>query len=181
MIIHAATDCEFSGTIGKDEFYSADDYLDAEDLYGISKAIPGEFIKNSGNENLKMIRASIVGIEEKNYFSLLNWFLASVKSGKAINGYTNHYWNGITTLEWAKIAYAIITNEYQGNIFQPASEKQTKYQLLNSMAAVFSPGYVITASEHPKYHNKCLASSMEIRRIEDLLQELKEFYEIENG
>ena len=175
-IIHAATDCEFSGKISPDECYSIDDPLDATDLYGISKAIPAEFVKHSEIENVKVLRCSIVGFEQNTNFSLLNWFLSSADKGNVIKGYNNHYWNGITTLEWAKLADGIIKEEFTGQIFQAASEKVSKYQLLKVMADVFRPGYEVIENAHEKYQNKCLAPNLPIRNIRVLLQDLKDFY-----
>jgi len=174
-LVHAATDCEFSGKIAPDKLYDIDDPLDATDLYGISKAIPAEFIKSSEIENVKMIRCSIVGLERNTNFSLLSWFLASADDGNTVKGFNNHYWNGITTLEWAKLAEGIIREESPGRIFQVASEKISKYQLLKYMADVFRPGYPVIESIHEKYQNKCLASNLPVRDIRILLQELKEF------
>jgi dTDP-4-dehydrorhamnose reductase len=176
MILHAATDCEFSGKASQDYFYKEDDYLDATDIYGISKIIPAEVLRNTDTDSLKMIRSSIIGIEMNTQSSLLNWFLSSADEGRMITGYNNHYWNGITTLEWAKVAEKIIQGIYKGNIFQPASEKISKYELLKFMAAVFRPNCIISETEHSKYQNKCLASNLELRNIKDMLEELKTFY-----
>lgn len=178
MVIHAATDCEFSGKIQPNQYYSENDQLDATDLYGLSKAIPAEFAKNAGLKNVKIIRASIIGLEKSSHSSLLSWFLQSVENGAEIKGFNNHFWNGITTLEWAKVAYKIITDEYTGNIFQIATEKNSKYELLKIMTSVFNPGYKIIEASHPKYQNKCLSSEFKIRQAEELLRELKEFYHL---
>jgi len=179
-IIHASTDCEFSGKIPPEAFYQEDDYLDATDLYGISKAIPAEFIKQSGLTHVKMIRASIVGIEAGTSFSLLNWFLSATDKKENITGFTNQYWNGITTLEWARVADSIIRTNSESVLYQIASQKVSKYQLLSIMTDVFRPGYPVKQAEHSKYHNKCLASKWPVRDIAILLKQLREFYGLQD-
>jgi dTDP-4-dehydrorhamnose reductase len=177
-VIHAATDCEFSGKIPAEKYYKVSDKLDATDLYGLSKAIPAEYAIWAGLKHVKLIRTSIIGIENNSHFSLLNWFLNSAEQGSEVKGFTNHFWNGITTLEWARIAARIISGEYTGNLFQIASEKASKYELLKKMAAVFRPGYNIKEATHPKYQNKCLESSFDLRDQKKMLEELKAFYKM---
>ena len=177
-IIHAATDCEFSGKIKADEFYEEDAYLDATDLYGISKPIPAEYVYRAHLPHVKMIRTSIIGIEKNSSVSLLNWFISASGKGETITGFNNHYWNGITTLEWAKIADSIIEGKFTDTLVQVATSKVSKFELLKKMANVFRPGYTIHEATHPKYQNKCLASRWEVKDIEVLLKELKEFYHL---
>ena len=52
-----------------------------------------------------IIRISIIGEEVNNKRSLLEWVKSN--SGKEINGYENHYWNGVTCLQLAKIVNEI--------------------------------------------------------------------------
>jgi dTDP-4-dehydrorhamnose reductase len=54
-----------------------------------------------------MIRVSIIGHELSSNYSLLDWFL---NSDGTVNGYDDHYWNGVTTLAWAKICSSIMNN-----------------------------------------------------------------------
>ncbi len=100
-IIQIGTDCVFSGHKGK---YHENDIHDALDLYGKTKSL-GEVTA----DNFYNLRCSIIGPELKNNLSLLGWFL-SHKHGATVAGYTNHFWNGITTLHFAKICQAIITH-----------------------------------------------------------------------
>jgi len=86
------TDCVFSGKTGK---YDETSFTDADDVYGMSKVV-GE-VKAS---NKIITRASIIGPEPGEGKSLLNWFLNT--KDEAVNGFKNHHWNGITTLNYAK-------------------------------------------------------------------------------
>jgi dTDP-4-dehydrorhamnose reductase len=97
-LIHPTTDCVYSGLKGE---YNEKDLFDVNDTYGLSKAL-GE------PKNCTVIRTSIIGEEVNQTRSLVEW----VKNNKdnTINGYTNHYWNGVTCLQFAKIIENLINN-----------------------------------------------------------------------
>ena len=67
-IFQIATDCVFSGNNGN---YTESSFHDATDIYGKSKSL-GE-VKS---ENFFNIRSSIIGIELKYKYSLLEWYLS---------------------------------------------------------------------------------------------------------
>lgn len=98
-VIHITTDCVYSGLKGS---YRETDEHDAGDVYGLSKS-KGEVI----SPFVHNFRCSIIGYEQGEPVSLLGWFLSQPK-GATIDGYTNHLWNGITTLHFAKICQGII-------------------------------------------------------------------------
>lgn len=174
QIIHPSTDCEFLGKIPVGSKYSKDSIRDAEDEYGKSKAtistlIEKEFI------NTKIIRSSVVGHESLSAVSLLNWFLCS--EGE-VKGYTNHYWNGITTLEWAKRAEQIIQN---WNLFPKLNQYATdenlsKYDLLITIRGIYEKDILITPFNTENDVNKCLTSDVSLPSITVQLKELKKFY-----
>lgn len=97
-LVHISTDCVFSGKKGN---YSEDDFRDADDVYGRSKAL-GEII----NEKDLTVRTSIIGPElKRNGEGLFHWFM--MQHGP-VNGFKTAIWGGVTTLELAKaIDYAI--------------------------------------------------------------------------
>jgi dTDP-4-dehydrorhamnose reductase len=95
-LIHITTDCVFSG---KDGNYDEDSLHDALDGYGKSKSL-GE------PENCMVLRTSIIGPEIHRHVSLISW--VQDQREEEINGFTNHLWNGITTLQYAKICEKII-------------------------------------------------------------------------
>jgi dTDP-4-dehydrorhamnose reductase len=117
--IHITTDCVYDGLKGN---YSIYDKHTACDIYGISKSL-GE------PENATIIRTSIIGEELINKKSLLEW-IKSNKNGE-INGYTNHYWNGVTCLTLANIIKTMIidNNYWKGvkHVFSP--NVVSKYEL----------------------------------------------------
>jgi len=121
-IIHFNTDCVFTGKSG---YYKENHIKDCDDIYGISKS-RGEINSN----RVMNLRCSIIGKEKNTNFSLLSWFLNN-KNNK-IYGFTNHYWNGLTTLALVKIVKGIIVNK----LFKPGlfniipKDTVTKYELL---------------------------------------------------
>lgn len=173
-VVHPSTDCEFSGNVASTYKYRKDDVRDAADDYGKSKAEISKRIE-SGFKNTKIIRTSIIGHEEKTHLSLLDWFLNSVDK---VNGYTNHYWNGITTLEWAKQCENLINNWDNSPVLNQYGTKdiRSKYDLLNDIKNVYAKKIEITPFESPTAVNKCLESDKEIASITEQLKELREFY-----
>jgi dTDP-4-dehydrorhamnose reductase len=104
-VIQVATDCVYSGEKGN---YSENDDKDPIDYYGYSKVL-GE---HSGS-NLITLRCSLVGRELNSKVEFLEWVLNHGKE-KEIAGFTDHFWNGLTTLHFAKIVNAIL----EGNTFK---------------------------------------------------------------
>lgn len=172
-VIHPSTDCEFLGNIPNTQKYKKTDHRDAEDAYGKSKATASEWIENSA-KNTKIIRTSIIGHEENSHIALLDWFL---NSDGEIKGYTNHYWNGITTLQWAKLCEELINSwDIYPIINQYGTEEnKSKYELLNIVKNIYEKTINIIPFEAPTSINKCLESDKIIPNIETQLQELKSF------
>jgi len=111
-IIHPSSDCE---------------NIDPEDFYADSKTKSFEFLKD--NENAYIIKCSVIGPELNSKKSLWEW-LTSNKNGKVL-GYTNHFWNGITTLRWSEIALKIIKGEIKKNLIIVGTKKISKFDLLD--------------------------------------------------
>ena len=110
--IQASTDGVFDpGQAGR----TANEIGDATDVYGQAKKHAELLVSSWGGH---VIRCSIIGPEQGTGRSLLNWVL---HQKGPVQGYTNHSWNGITTLEWAKIAWRSIRDdiEVKGPILQP--------------------------------------------------------------
>lgn len=124
--IHITTDCVFSG---KDGNYSELHAHDSTELYGMSKSL-GE------PATATVIRTSIIGEETDTNYSLLSWFLSQ---NKMAYGYTNHFWNGVTCLELAKIIHFIIKqNKYWIGVRHVFSGEQvSKYELLRHIAIAY--------------------------------------------
>ena len=119
-LIHITTDCVFSGKEGN---YDEDSPHDCLDDYGKSKSL-GE------PHNCMVIRSSIIGEEIHKNASLISW-VKSMKGGE-VNGFKNHWWNGVTTNHYAEICQNIIENSlYEVGLYHVYSNIVDKYQLLN--------------------------------------------------
>ncbi len=173
-IIHPSTDCEFKGDLLAGQAYPKHTLRDAEDIYGRSKAVISEEIEASFT-NTKIIRTSIIGHEESTSLSLLDWFLAQTGS---VNGYTNHFWNGITTHEWAKQCEKILNNwEAYPTLNQVGTAAHySKCEVLNLVKSVYQKDIEITPFEHTETINRCLESDAELPSLEEQLKELRIFF-----
>ncbi len=100
-IINIGTDCVYSGEKGN---YSESDPKDPTDIYGITKLL-GEI----SSPRIMTLRCSIIGRELSSLVSFLEWVLSQTHGSK-LDGFQNHYWNGISTLHFAKIVFGVIKN-----------------------------------------------------------------------
>jgi len=174
-VLHPSTDCVFSGNITQHTRYGRSDERDAEDPYGASKAKIDKMIVDRFSST-KIIRTSIVGHELKGFHSLLDWFLGTPDDA-VLNGYSNYFWNGITTLQWAKVAEGILLKWKKApTLTQVGTEGMHKCDLLKTMAKVYGKQNQIKESPMATPLNKMLLSDYELPTIEEQLFELKQFY-----
>lgn len=173
-IFHITTDCVYSGKIGS---YLEGTFPDTFDTYGLSKSL-GE---SSYALNL---RTSIIGEEIGNSRSLIEWVKSN--ANKEVNGYTNHYWNGVTCLEFAYIMENLIKSEYfkttTSHIFSP--NKVSKYELVKDISEIFGLNIKVKAVEAEVAIDRTLDSQyigwypeeMVVKKtIKEQLKELFEF------
>lgn len=135
-IIQIATDCVWDGAKGK---YIETDSHNATDVYGKTKSL-GEV----SADNFMNLRCSIIGREQKNFYSLLEWFLHQPRNAQ-LNGFKNHLWNGLTTDAFADICIGIIANNIWFSEMQhiiPA-DIVSKAQMLHTFADHFSRNDII--------------------------------------
>ncbi len=119
-LIHISTDCVFSGKAGG---YAETSITDGIGFYAKSKAL-GEV--NYGQH--LTIRTSIIGPElKKEGIGLFNWFMR--QTGE-IDGYTNAYWTGVTTLVLAKAILSGIVNDFHGVHHLVYDKKISKYEMI---------------------------------------------------
>lgn len=179
MQLVAGSDAEFSGQATPGRGYAPDAVADPVDEYGKLKHELSLFASHSNN--MKIIRCSIIGVEIGTAKSLLSWFLAK-QDGTHITGYTNHIWNGITTLQWARLCLRYIKeqspfkNEEHQNILQPVSSPISKFNLLKTMNEVFSKQVIIEEGKAPVTLNRSLLPGLACPEIKTQLKELKEYY-----
>lgn len=178
ILIHPSTDCVFSGL--KSTPYKYNDIHDSIDLYGWSKSLGEQALVK--RENTLIIRVSIIGFDEYSNKGLLSWFLNNPE-GANINGYINHFWNGITTLEWCKQVHKIIISpsfEYfinEKKIIQIGTKKYlSKFELLNIFQLYCRTTFNILPVSMSVEINKCLIPEIEGQEIEIQIAEMIEFW-----
>lgn len=173
-LIHITTDCVFTGRKGN---YNENDLFDADDLYGISK--------NCGDTDECMtIRTSFVGPEKNTKRSLLEWTFG--QKGKTVNGFTNHFWNGVSTIQFAVIAEKILNEGlYSEGIFHMCSpDTVTKHGLVSIFNDVFDLGMTINPVEANEFCDRSLSSIYPLASVVSTLPvkqqvlELKQFFNL---
>jgi dTDP-4-dehydrorhamnose reductase len=153
-IIHPGTDCEMD-----------------DDIYGISKNVAGNYIRNLSKQT-KSIKTSIIGPELFGNASLLEWFLS--QEGEVF-GYTKAIWNGNTTLEWSKQCYELMNGWNDiGREIIISSTPVSKFELLSTIKQVFNKDIDIKQKELGS--NKCLEGIIYTGTIKEQLEELKIYY-----
>lgn len=177
LLIHPSTDCVFSGR--SESSYSSDRLADAEDAYGWSKYLGEEALLS---RPLTLVpRVSIIGPDEREGGpGLLNWFLRQ-PDGASVKGFTNHLWNGITTLEWChQIERRLRSGEdftlTRGTRLQLGTEAPiTKCDLLAAIAASFGKCVTIVPHAAESEVNRVLVPDAVCPPIEHQLAELAQW------
>lgn len=167
-MIHITTDCVYSGSKGK---YIEGDVHDALDDYGKSKSL-GECTSKA-----MVLRTSIIGEEIHKNASLIAW--AKSQAGKHIKGFTTHFWNGITTKQYAKICDTIIQNElYEKGLFHIfAADDVTKYDMMQYFNERFHLKLDIEATapavcDRTLRSEKELCQKLQIPTVKQMIEEI---------
>lgn len=170
LLIHASSDAVFDGQRGS---YAVSEVPNASDAYGASKRL-GELAMQVGR--VVAIRCSIVGLEPGEPRGLLGWFL---KQTAPVTGYTDHRWNGITTLTWAKVALRALQGDaaLTPGAHQPAcGDAVSKYELLQAAARVFRHDVPLTPRSSGAPVDRTLVATIPCAPIEDQLEEMRLWY-----
>lgn len=168
-LIHITTDCVFNGKEGAP--YNEKSPKAPYDVYGFSKSL-GE------PTNCLTLRTSIIGRELQGFTGLLEWFLH--QQGQELKGFTNHFWNGITTKEFGKICDRIMENrkDYpESGIFHIFSNVVSKYDMLIKFKDKYNIDCIIKPDDGPKLDRTLstiypLCSQLKIPSFDEMLREL---------
>ena len=169
-LIHITTDCVYNGT----ENAPYDELSDKSpnDLYGLSKSL-GE-----PKEKSLVLRTSIIGPELGEGSSLISWF--KKQEGQTVKGFTTHYWNGLTTKEFAKICDKIIANrdEYpKTGLYHIYGNDVSKFGMLQAFRKKYGINVTIEPAEPPMVDRR-LRTNYDLSRklmtptFEDRLEDL---------
>jgi dTDP-4-dehydrorhamnose reductase len=157
-LIHITTDCVYDGRQGFP--YDENSSKSPIDVYGLSKSL-GEPAK------CLTIRTSIIGRELTGFTGLLEWFLQ--QDGKSITGFSEHYWNGITTQQFGRICDQIMSSPGvfpRHGIFHVFSTVVSKYEML----LTFQRKYKIRCTINPASENRLNRTLTTVKEFNGLLQ-----------
>ncbi len=169
-LVHVSTNCVFSG---KRANCVETDEADAEDLYGISK-LKGE------PKNATVFRCSIIGFEPASSNGLLEWFYKN--TAETVYGYTDSFWNGLTTYELSRrIVACIEANDLPRTVRHfNAANTLSKYQILCYIGEKYKPCIRILSKEAGLRHYT-LASSAGMCCSDTLEKQIDELFSIERS
>lgn len=124
--LQIGTDCVFSGEKGS---YIETDPHDATDVYGVTKS------KGESAPFVNIIRTSFIGSATAESPGLWSW-LESRPENATLNGYVDHYWNGVSTTALGDIVTASFLKNYEISGVQHLVPNDTvsKFQLLKMIA-----------------------------------------------
>lgn len=181
ILIHPSTDCVFNGI--SNSKYTINAEHNALDVYGWSKSLGEKAVL--ARDNSIVIRVSIIGPDKNTNSGLLAWFL-SLPEKSSIKGYNNHFWNGITTLEWCNQLLCIVSSlnnnlPFKSKVYQLGTEKvYSKYEMLNLFQKVFNTNNYIEDFLSEESINRSLLSNFQIVDLEEQLVQLSKFIKNEN-
>ncbi|TXH56897.1 MAG: NAD-dependent epimerase/dehydratase family protein [Bacteroidia bacterium] len=179
-IINIATDCVFSGEKGN---YHEHDPHSPMDTYDKSKDL-GEI----NSMNTLNIRTSIIGPQTNHSQNLMQWLLEQ-ENGSKLNGFSDHLWNGVTTLQFAKLTEKIISrNKFvslrkKNHVIHFVPNKAvSKYELLSIINKIYEKELIIKKIKSPngKVNRTLRTKYKELTNLygkSDLKKEIKLLYE----
>jgi len=140
-VIHISTDGVFARNAG---ICLEDTPLDCHDIYGKTKSL-GEVIAPC----FLTFRCSIIGPNPMKKRGLMEWFLNQPQSTE-VYGYTDQMWNGVTTLQFAKLCRKLIEEDLfdQVRLESPVhhfcpNEAVSKHELLQLFQGTFRPDVTV--------------------------------------
>lgn len=169
LLIHPSTDCVFRGDRGQP--YPSSTAPDASDAYGWSKLQAERVLLN--RPNTVVVRTSIIGPSESANSGLLQWFLSQPTSA-VLQGFRNHWWNGLTTLQWCvEVERLLCEPAGPARLLQLGSEQSySKYDMLCLFRDTFRPDITVNAVEHGAAVDRRLLPQREVPPLPQQLREL---------
>ena len=176
-LVQPCTDCVYDGNLPPGYQYTGVNNFNANDEYGYSKRKFAEYTSDV-KSNCKIIRCSIIGYDKKNV-SLMSWLINKSEKDKVCEGYTNHFWNGVTTLTWAKtLEKALKDWNNTSEIIIPGIDPMNKYELLCTIVKTHKLNIDVAPVRKKHTSNKCLKPNIHCPNIEQQLLDMITFKEL---
>lgn len=169
LLIHPSTDCVFKGDRGQP--YPAIASPDATDAYGWSKLQAERVLLQ--RPNTVVLRTSIIGPSESASSGLLQWFLSQPERA-VLQGFRNHWWNGLTTLQWC-VEVERLLGEQAGTarlLQLGTTQSYSKYDMLCLFRDTFRPDITVNAVEHGSTVDRRLLPQREVPPLPQQLRDL---------
>ncbi len=170
-LIHPSTDGVFRCDRGSP--YPATFPPDAGDAYGWSKLQAERTLL--ARPNTVIIRTSIIGPTSGSASGLLQWFL-SQQPGARLSGFTNHYWNGMTTLQWCVEVERLLAkaDEPVGRLVQYGWRGGcSKHEMLQCFRDAFRHDITVTPVENTQAVDRRLEPDVEVPDLRAQLDQLR--------
>jgi dTDP-4-dehydrorhamnose reductase len=144
---------------------------DAEDPYGRSKRECERVVREAGG---CVMRCSILGPEIGPPRSLLGWFLAQCGP---VRGFVNHGWNGITTLQWARVGLGLLEAARPPAVCQPGFlPPLSKAEVLRLIGEAWGRPVVIVPEQAPTPVLRTLVPDITCPPLAEQLRELRAWH-----
>lgn len=147
-VIHISTDGVFARNAG----VCLEKYpCDCADIYGKTKSL-GEV----DAPQFLNIRCSIIGPNSRTKEGLFEW-VCNQEPSIVINGFTDHMWNGVTTLQFAQLCHRLMINNFFDEARREApvhhfcpNQAVSKYELLCLVKTMFRPDITVKPLKSPE-------------------------------
>ena len=124
------------------------------DPYGASKSFCE--ILCGHRENVLIPRTSIVGPDKRpSANGLMAWLIAH-SPGQTVNGYANHFWNGITSHAWCRVVTDLLSRGDRGVKVLASNQCMSKAELLQAVNIEFGLGLIVRPVFTETVRNRCL-------------------------
>ena len=143
QLVYISTDAVFDGKRG---CYQETDEPAPLNVYAESK-LRGEQEVLRRNPSALVVRVNIYGWNAQNKFSLAEWILAQLLSGKQVPGFTDVQFTPILVNDLAEVLLTMLDRGLSGLYHVGGSEKISKFEFARRVASVFGldPGQVVPA------------------------------------
>jgi len=131
--VHISTDSVFDGKKGD---YSEEDSTNPLNYYAQTKLESEQEVKKI-LPNYLILRTNMYGLNYRNKSSLLEWFYENLKKGQSITGFTDVFFNPLSTKNISKAIIELVEKNVEGLYHLSSFEKISKYEFGITTANVF--------------------------------------------
>ena len=132
-MVFISTDALFSGQRGN---YSEDDDVEPFSVYGETKAL-GEEAVRAATENHLIVRTNFFGWSETGQKSILEFFVNSLRQGRAVRGYPDFVVTSIYVQSLIQAIWDLTERRATGTVHVVSDDARSKYDFGQLVAQIF--------------------------------------------